>query len=250
MTLDTAALPDGRSDVPDPAGTADGGPGAPDRLWDGDTGTLSADARRTFVQLVKGPYLSRQRHGRLWSVLLDAPETFRSRLADLFLELVVDAEHELAFARTVDAEELDVPQLTRTRPMTFMDTAMLLHLRRLVTSAQGERVMVGEDDVLEHMEVYRDPADTDRAGFAKRVSASWTKLTQYGVLQPAGEPGRREVSPILRLIFGPEEVQAVQAEYDRIAAAHAQGLSAEATAVPEEDPGDGPEGTDELEEDA
>jgi hypothetical protein len=246
MTLDAAARPDAGPDLPDPAD----GPGTPEPLWDGDTGTLSADARRTFVQLVKGPYLSRQRHGHLWSVLTDAPETFRSRLADLFLELVVDTDHELAFARTVAAEELDVPQLTRTKPMTFLDTAMLLHLRRLVTSAQGERVMVGEDDVLEHMEVYRDPADTDRAGFTKRVSASWTKLTQYGVLQRAGEPGRREVSPILRLIFGPEEVRAVQAEYDRIAAAHAQGLSAEATAVPEENPEDGPEGTDELEEDA
>lgn len=202
-------------------------PGGPPggRLWEGDTGTLSADARRTYVQLVKGPYLSRQRHGNLWSVLTGDPETFRSRLADLFLELVVDADHEIAFARTVAVDELEVPQLTRTKPMTFMDTAMLLHLRRLVTAAQGERVMVGEDEVREHMEVYRDPADTDRAGFTKRVNASWTKLTQYGVLQRAGEPGRREVSPILRLLFGPEEVAAVQAEYDRIAAAHARGRS-------------------------
>lgn len=203
-----------------------------DGLWDGDTGTLSADARRTFVQLVKGPYVSRQRHGQLWSVLTDDPETFRSRLADLYLELVVDPDHEIAFARTVAVDGLEVPQLTRTKPMTFMDTAMLLHLRRLVTGAGGERVMVGEDEVREHMEVYRDPTDTDRVAFVKRVGASWTKLTQYGVLQPAGEPGRREVSPILRLLFGPEEVAAVQTEYDRIAAAHAQGLSSDAPAAP------------------
>ncbi|MFF0989312.1 DUF4194 domain-containing protein [Kocuria nitroreducens] len=245
MTADAAARPDGAPGGPEPAR-----PSAPDQLWDGDTGTLSADARRTFVQLVKGPYLSRQRHGQLWSVLTEAPELFRSRLADLFLELVLDADHELAFVRTVRVEELDVPRLTRTKPMTFMDTAMLLHLRRLVTSAQGERVMVGEDDVLEHMEVYRDPTDTDRAGFTKRVSASWTKLTQHGVLQRAGEPGRREISPILRLIFGPEEVRAVQAEYDRIAAAHAQGLSAEALAVPEADGADALDEADETEEPA
>lgn len=242
MSTDATARPDGTLDAPEPTG-----PSTPDRLWDGDTGTLSADARRAFVQLVKGPYLSRQRHGQLWSVLTAAPETFRSRLADLFLELVVDDDHELAFARTVRVEELDVAQLTRTKPMTFMDTAMLLHLRRLVTGAQGERVLVGEEDVLEHMEVYRDPADTDRAGFTKRVSASWTKLTQYGVLQRAGEPGRREISPVLRLIFGPEEVRAVQAEYDRIAAAHTQGVSVDATTVPDEDHVDE---TDETEEQA
>lgn len=225
MTPDTDARSTELSDHPSSAG-----PSA-DRLWDGDTGTLSADARRTYVQLVKGPYLSRQRHGRLWSVLTGDPETFRSRLADLFLELVLDPDHEIAFARTVAADEFEVSQLTRTKPMTFMDTAMLLHLRRLVTGAQGERVMVGEDEIQEHLEVYRDPVDTDRAGFTKRVNASWTKLTQYGVLQRAGEPGRREVSPILRLLFGPEEVAAVQAEYDRIAAAHAQGLRADTPAA-------------------
>lgn len=223
-----------------PTGALDGLDGlehtGPDRLWDGDTGLLSAEARRTFVQLVKGPYLSRQRHGQLWAVLSADPDTFRSRLADLFLELVVDPDHEIAFARTVAVDELEVPQLTRTKPMTFMDTALILHLRRLVTGAQGERVILGLDDVLEHLEVYRDPADTDRAGFTKRVSASWAKLTQYGVLQRAGESERREISPILRLLFGPEEVAAVQAEYDRIAAAHARGLSVGAAEDPGEDP--------------
>lgn len=197
--------------------------GAPEptggQLWPDDAGTLLASSRRALVQLVRGPYLSAARHGALWGALLNDEPAIRSRLADLFLDLVVDADHEVAFVRNVDQPEVDAPRVVRTAPMTFLDTAMLLHLRQtLLAAGAGERVIVGQDELAEQLEVYRSASSTDAAGFAKRVNASWVKLQKYGILATTTTEGRCEVSPVLRLVFGPEQISAVRAEYARLAA--------------------------------
>jgi hypothetical protein len=103
-------------------------------LWPGDSGTLLEGSRRALVQLVRGPHLSSGRHGRLWAALLNDEAAIRSRLADLFLDLVVDRESEIAFVRNVTAE-IETPQVVRTAPLTFLDTAALLHLRQLLLRA-------------------------------------------------------------------------------------------------------------------
>jgi hypothetical protein len=84
-------------------------------LWETDTGTLRADSRRAFVQLLRGPYLSAARHGHLWAALLNDEAEVRSQLADAYLELVVDAESQLAFARNVSSPDADAPKVSRGR---------------------------------------------------------------------------------------------------------------------------------------
>lgn len=188
-------------------------------LWEGDTGTLHEVSRRTLVALLRGPYLSSRRQPQLWGALLGDEDTIRSRLADLFLELVVDAEAEVAFVRNAEPVAVEAPRVVRTASMTFMDTAMLLHLRQqLLQAGSGERVIVGADEVADQLQVYRGRDDADPAMFAKRISASWRKLEQYGILQRTSTEGRVEISPVLRLVFGAEEIAAVQAEYERLAA--------------------------------
>ena len=187
------------------------------RLWPGDAGTLLAGSRRALVQLLRGPYLSAARHAQLWGALLRDEPAVRARLADLFLELVVDLDEQIAFVRNVDVDEVDAPRVVRTAPLTFMDTAMLLHLRQqLLTAGAGERAIVGQDEVQDHLAVYRPPGDADPAGYAKRVNASWEKLKRYGILAPTSTEGRFEVSPVLRLVFGPDQIAAVRAEYARL----------------------------------
>jgi hypothetical protein len=187
-------------------------------LWEGDTGTLLETSRRALVQLLRGPYLSSRRHGQLWNGLLADEREIRSRLADLFLDLVVDTEAELAFVRNAEPETLDAPSVVRSAPMTFMDTALLLHLRQhLLQGGGGDRVIVGADEMADQLQVYRGRDDADPAMFAKRVNASWTKLEKYGILARTTTEGRFEISPVLRLVFGAEEIAAVQAEFARVA---------------------------------
>ena len=202
--------------------------GAPG-LWEGDVGTLREPSRRALVQLLRGPYLSARRHAHLWSALLADEEAIRASLADLFLELVADTESQVAFVRNVQAVK-DAPRVMRTATLTFLDTALLLHLRQqLLHDVHGARTIVGADEVSDQLQIYRGRDNPDQAGFSKRINSSWMKLVKFGLLAPTSTEGRFEVSPVLRLVFGPEEIAAVRAEYRRLAdtAAHAQAADIE-----------------------
>ncbi|ELT43221.1 DUF4194 domain-containing protein [Arthrobacter nitrophenolicus] len=187
-------------------------------LWDGDNGTLREPSRRVLVQLLRGPYLSASRHGNLWTALLSDEDAVRSSLADLFLDLVTDHAAQVAFVRNTYAD-VDAPKVMRTATLTFLDTALLLHLRQtLLQESGGRKTIVGADEVADQLQVYRGKDNADIAGFSKRINSSWQKMVKYGLLAATSTEGRFEVSPVLRLVFGAEEIAAVQAEYRRLAA--------------------------------
>ncbi len=185
--------------------------------WPTDTGTLEFDSRRVLVALVKGPYLSAARHRELWRVLINDEAQIRSRLADLFLELTVDPDFELAFVRGVKEYDERIPQVVRTASLTLLDSAMVLYLREEMSRVgPGLRCIVGKDVVAEHMQLYRQATSTDFSIFNKRVSAAWGKLEKAGVLLKTASEDRFEVSPALRLIFSNDEIEALRAQYRRL----------------------------------
>lgn len=188
-----------------------------DGLWAGDTGRLRETSRRVLLDLVRGPYLSGQRNRALWSALLADEAAVRSRLHELFLELVVDRDHEVAFVRRVTAPEKDLPAAVRTAPLTFLDTAMLLVLRQMLLSAEADgRVIVGQEEVFEQLQVFRD-VGRDLHDFGKRLNASWSKMQgSLRVIHAAGED-RVEISPVLRLLVDEQQVAAIGREYARLA---------------------------------
>lgn len=188
-----------------------------DALWDGDSGTLREASRRALVQLLRGPYLSAANHGRLWTALLADEDAIRSRLSDMFLELITDDGAQLAFVRNASSD-IDAPKVMRTATLTFLDTALLLHLRQqLLHESTGNKAIVGADEVADQLQVYRGKDGADPAGFAKRIATSWQKMVKYGLLSATTTEGRFVVSPVLRLVFGPEEIAAVRHEYTRLA---------------------------------
>lgn len=202
-----------------PASAADSPDDRFEPLWDGDTGQLRDRSRRALTQLTRGPYLSSARHANLWSALLADEAAIRSRLADHYLELVIDLETEVALVRTpsASADGAEIPKVLRTAPLTFLDTALLLHLRQqLLHDSSVTKTIVGRDEVADQLKVYQGRDKADPAGFAKRIDASWNKMVKYGILAATSTENRFEVSPVLRLIFGPEEIRAVQEEYRRL----------------------------------
>lgn len=165
---------------PDPASFADGieTGNASIALFPGDTGMLSFETRRVLVQLLAGPSLDARRHSKLWPVLLQNEEIVRSRLSDVFLDLVIDQNQQVAFTRQADVGELDAPVLLRRLPLTFIDSVLLLHLRQRLTKAdaQGERAVVDAREILESLTLYEQAATTDHAGFNKKIQASVEKM--------------------------------------------------------------------------
>lgn len=188
-------------------------------LFIGDSGELSLDARRALIQLLSGPSLDKRLHPRLWEALIQHQIMIQKRLAELFLELVLDIDLQIAFIRQVDTGELKAPSLLRRARLTFIESVLLLYLRGRLTQADthGERGVVGSIDIIEYLALYEKSANTDKAGFDKRVRAAIEKFKKYNLLHKIrGSDNRFEISPALKLLFPAEEIQALTVLYSRI----------------------------------
>ena len=175
------------------------------------------DTRQALCKLLSGPYL--EVDSPHWPALLRDEGTIRARLADLFLELVIDRERKVAFSRQADTGELDTPILQRTSTLSFLDSVMVLNLRQRLVDADGldQRAVVEQDALLEDMEVFASAGDA--VATRKRIGASIEKLKKANLLQPIrGTEGRYEIAPVLRLLFTAEDVQALSARYRALAA--------------------------------
>lgn len=195
--------------------------GSADALFVNDSGELPLDTRRVLVQLLAGPSVDGRRHPKLWPVLVRDETVIRHRLADLFLELVIDVDLQVAFIRQVDTGEVDAPRLLRRAQLTFIDSILLLHLRHLLSQAEshGERAVVSVEEIVEFLHLYERTGSTDRAGFTKRIYASIEKIKKHSILQKIRSSDNRfEISPTLKLLFSAEEIQLLTSLYQRMAA--------------------------------
>jgi hypothetical protein len=208
------------SAAPDEAQPTDGAQLSATTLYVGDSGELALDTRRALVQLLAGPSLDGRRHSKLWPVLVRDEALIRRRLAELFLELVIDREVQVAFTRQAETGDLEVPLLLRRSQLTFIDSVLLLHLRSRLTQADshGDRAVVSISEIMEFLALYERAANTDRAGFTKRAQASIEKIKKHSILQKIrASEDRFEISPTLKLLFSAEEIQALTHLYQRMA---------------------------------
>ena len=186
-------------------------------MYPGDSGELSLDARRVLVQLLAGPSLDVQRHSKLWPILLRDEVAIRSCLSELFLQLVIDHDLQVAFIRQADTGGLEVPRLLRRANLTFLDSILLLHLRQRLTYAEshGDRAVVSTDEIVEFLDVYEQHGNTDRALFERRIQASIEKIKKHSILRKIRfSEDRFEISPTLKLLFSAEEIQALTRIYN------------------------------------
>jgi len=190
----------------------DAGVGA--RLWPGDHGTLPAPARLALARLVRGPYLAAESDADTWRALLAHEDVVRERLADQYLDLVVDADAQVAFVRDVPAP--DTPHVVREVTLTFLDTALLLYLRALLLDSADGRVAVSRDEAADHLAMYRRRGGGSPMDFTRQLDATWARLIESGMLEPLSGD-RCVVSPVLRTVFGADQVAALSAEYARLA---------------------------------
>ena len=188
-------------------------------LFLGDSGELPMATRRVLVHLLLGPALDAEQQTKLWPVLLRDERVLRSRLHELFLELVVDHEQRVAFTRQVVDEAADIPVLLRKAALTFVQSALVLFLRQQLTQAdaRGERAVVSLDEMREHLRVFEREQNTDRAKFERQAQGAVEKAVQLNLIRRLrGEDDRYEVSPALKLLFPAEEILALTETYSRL----------------------------------
>jgi hypothetical protein len=179
-------------------------------FYAGDQGQLALETRRALCKLLSGPFLDADHPS--WSALLRDEEIVRSRLSDVFLELVIDRERKVAFSRQADTGEIDAPVLLRTQALTFIDSVLLLHLRHALVEAEGQdqRAVVASADLAEQLSLYASPDGGDPVLANSRIEAAFNKMRDAGVLRVLKGPEKRyEVSPVLRLLFTADNVEAL-----------------------------------------
>ena len=163
-------------------------------------GALVDDSRRVLVHLLQGPFLDGRKDPSRYAQLLRDRAAIEHRLADLFLDLVVDDDAQVAFVRQGE-DDPDAPKLLR-RLTGLNRLESVLRQMLLTQSSRGQRTVVSEAEIQQALAAYRRSTSTDEAGFAKEVRGSIGKLQRAGLLDEQGEDV--EVSPVLRLMIGPD----------------------------------------------
>lgn len=222
MDKDPAAMPVSSQESTEPVepqeGAFEGDADAAEReLYAGDTGTLPALTRQVLVHLLKGPFFERSRSERLWQELKVREDIIRSRLSDLYLDLLVDDELGVAFCRKPDLGDHDAPSLLNTVRLRFLDSAVLLELRDQLMRARanGERAVVTRADVAEMLRLFDRSAGTNDRIFQQHFKAIIKRLTERRILLTLKSGDAMEISPVLPLLFPTAAIDELRNAYLR-----------------------------------
>ncbi|MDY7541794.1 DUF4194 domain-containing protein [Cryobacterium sp. 5B3] len=182
-------------------------------MFEGDTGTLFPEQRRCLHALLKHRYISAERHPEQWAVLLGNEGIIKSHLNNLFLELHVDRDFQVAFKRQASSETGDaLPSLLRDISHTKEETIMMLFLRQrfFAQRQEGEDVaFVDRQTLLDDVADQRPEHATHRAMDQKRSAKAIDGLASAGVLLKTGDPDRFRISPIIEVLLPIERVHAL-----------------------------------------
>lgn len=222
MISDGANAADGGFDGhDDPGGTDPGGapPVAAGELFPGDTGTLAAAVRNTLVRVMTSRFIDGVRHPDLWNAVLTHESVLVSRMHDLYVELIIDRAHQVAFTRQADVEDVPV-LLRREKPMPALTAVLLLHLREEYErgAAEGAPAVADHDLLMDHLEVWKQADDQDPATFRKRSENAITALRDRQILVPVSE-GRYRISGIIVPLFTPEKIALLTEAFEEITTA-------------------------------
>jgi hypothetical protein len=231
-------------------GTSDGaGTGAGIDLGNGHDPDPSSDrlpepARRALVSLLLNRYVCKTRHRLAWEGILTSENDLRARLDEMYLDLVVDHEAEVAFKQQQDGD--DVPRvLRRERPLSRDASFVLIFLRREYVFADPDDgpVMVTRDQIAEFLRPYREDGDSDDARFSRRVDAAINTLVKpWQILEPDQAVNYLfAISPVVIPLVGPDEMRRFEAAFRQAAAGY------ESAPPPD---GDALEGSEDAEDDS
>jgi hypothetical protein len=156
---------------------------ADDAATGGDADALPLAGRKALVTLLTHRFVSRARQQEAWAGLLAHEPEIRARLDEMFLVLVVDHDHEVAFKR--QSGEDDVPVLLRREKPLSRDASLLMVFARrehAFTDGLDEAVVISKDAVAEFLGRYHDDSGSDEVRARRRVDAAIAALVARDLL--------------------------------------------------------------------
>jgi uncharacterized protein DUF4194 len=188
---------------------------------------LPEPARRALVSLLLNRYICRARHRVAWEGILTSENELRTRLDEIYLDLVVDHEAEVAFKRQQDGD--DVPRVLRREKALSRDASfVLIFLRREYAFADPDDgpVIVTRDQIAEFLRPYREDGDSDDARFSRRVDIAINTLVKPWQILEA-DPAVDylfTISPVVVPLIGPDEMHRFEAAFRTAAASSGSSL--------------------------
>ncbi len=180
-------------------------------LFEGDEGSLEVAQRRALVVLMKQRFISNRTHPKEWAALISNPRPVRARLNDLFLELVLDTEREVAYKRQVSPEGggRPFPTLLYDAPWGREETLGLVYLRtrhRNDNAAGGDRSYVDRADIAEFIAQHRPEHATDLSGDARKARNAVDSIFKTGLLIGPSTGERFEISDAIEVLLPLEKL--------------------------------------------
>jgi hypothetical protein len=185
-------------------------------VFEGDTGKLTLPQRLCLVALLKHHYISAAKQPSQWATLLADGEIIASRLNDLFLDLRVDRELEVAFKVQVRAQEGGwFPPLLKETRYSREETLLLIFLRGRYTSdrqAGHDHVYVDREELIEHVAAHRPARATDVIGDNRKAENAVNNLADARILLGTSnvkDDRRFMVAPIIETLLTLAQLQAL-----------------------------------------
>lgn len=212
-----------------------------DVLFDGDTGTQPPEVRDVLTTLLAERILHGDRKPRVWQALVTNEDVIRSVLHDLYLDLRINYDHQVAFKQQIRPDhEHRILLPARTTSVEFAAGILLLaeESRRAFFTGTYP-VKVTRKAFNEAFEVLWGTEVTNKVARTRNGNASIKALCEEGLLIGPKDGEEWEVSPAVEVLYGPSEI-------DRLAA----NLSAADLEGGEDEAGDTPRDADLGEEES
>jgi hypothetical protein len=174
-------------------------------LFEGDCGQLAPEVRRALVVILKRRYVSAERDADVWRVLMENRVPLESRLNDMFLQLVVDRNYDVAYKRQAIPDGGGTfPTLLHNLPYSREQTVLMVHLRgvfRSATSAGEEAVFVDGRELIEEAANYWPANTTNHVDAERAAQRAVEALAKSEILLETAERGRYRISPIIEVLL-------------------------------------------------
>jgi hypothetical protein len=180
-------------------------------LFAGDTGVLPYEARRALALVLQRRYLSAAAHPAEWRALLAHQTVLASRCHDMFVELVVDRDYELAYKQQVREDGLNIPVLLKDEPYKRVETLLMLFARNRFRQERGagERAAhVDTEELVDYALGFLAPGETNLAARRREIDNAVATLVRERVFVEVAA-GRYRIEPVIEVLLPVERLRAL-----------------------------------------
>lgn len=169
------------------------------------------DQSALLIRLLKGP-VYRSRHRDLWEQLLRDQQVVRDYFQHLGLGLTLDDSEGYAFLAQLqfESEDTELPRLITRRSLTFMQSLLLVALRKRLAEHDDEesapRLIVSRQEIYQWLQPY-SPEVSNELKQEREYDALIKKIAEMGFLSTiANHPDDFEVQRIIKAFITTEQI--------------------------------------------